>query len=240
MHRFYAPDLPHEGALVSLPDDEARQLTQVLRLALGDEVSVFDGRGREHTARVEIAARHRAELRVGAAVSPAAEPAVQVTLAAALLKADKYDEVVRDATMLGVRVVQPLVTAHTDVPAARTGQRARVERWRRVALSSAKQCGRAVIPEIREPVRLTAALETSPTPLLMLAEPSAGIAESRLPVAPPAATLLVGPEGGWSTEELETARHAGALFIQFGRRTLRADAAPIVALAIVMYEWKAL
>ena len=65
MHRFYVPDLPHEGALVALSDEEARHLTQVLRLALGDDVRVFDGHGREHLARVEVAARQRAEVRVG-------------------------------------------------------------------------------------------------------------------------------------------------------------------------------
>ena len=119
MHRFYVPDLPHEGALVALSDEEARHLTQVLRLALGDEVRVFDGRGREHEARVEVAARQRAEVRVGAQAAAAPEVGVRLTLAAALLKGDKFDDVVRDAAMLGVHVVCPLVTARTEVPAAR-------------------------------------------------------------------------------------------------------------------------
>ncbi len=240
MHRFYAPALSHEGALTTLPDDEARHLTQVLRLALGDDVRVFDGRGREHLARVEIAARGRAELRIGAAVATAPEPRVAVTLAAALLKGDKYDEVVRDATMLGVGVIQPMVTARTEVPAVWMAHRARAARWHRVALSSTKQCGRAVLPDVRDPLPFSAVLAASPAPLLMLAEPSAALAESRLPSRPAAATLLVGPEGGWSADEIAAAREARALFIRFGTRTLRADAVPIVALAIALYEWDAL
>ena len=154
MHRFYVPDLPHEGALVALSDEEARHLTQVLRLALGDDVRVFDGHGREHLARVEVAARQRAEVRVGPQAAPAPELPLRLTLAAALLKGDKFDDVVRDAAMLGVHVVCPLVTARTEVPAARAGKVSRVERWKRVALNSAKQCGRAVVPEVDEPQAL--------------------------------------------------------------------------------------
>ncbi len=154
MHRFYVPDLPHEGALVALSDEEARHLTQVLRLALGDDVRVFDGHGREHLARVEVAARQRAEVRVGPQAAAAPELPLRLTLAASLLKGDKFDDVVRDAAMLGVHVVCPLVTARTEVPAARAGKVSRVERWKRVALNSAKQCGRAVVPEVDEPQAL--------------------------------------------------------------------------------------
>ena len=240
MHRFYVPDLPDEGALIALPPDEARHLTQVLRLELGDEVRLFDGRGREHAARVEIAAKHRAELRVGAAAAAAPESDVRITLAAALLKGDKFDDVVRDAVMLGAAAIQPLITAHTEVPAARAGQVRRVDRWRRVALSSAKQAGRAVLPVVEEPRSFTDALESLPRPLLLLAEPSAGVLDRRIPGTPAEASVLVGPEGGWSAAELDTARAAGAIVVQLGGRTWRADAAPLVALAILMYEWDAL
>jgi 16S rRNA (uracil1498-N3)-methyltransferase len=173
MHRFYVPDLPHEGALVALSDEEARHLTQVLRLELGDQVRVFDGRGREHEARVEVTARQRAEVRVGAPAAAAPEVPVRLTLAAALLKGDNFDDVVRDAAMLGVHVVFPLVTARTEVPAARAGKVSRVERWRRVALNSVKQCGRAVVPEIDEPQALAEALTRLPRPAASrITEPS--------------------------------------------------------------------
>lgn len=241
MHRFYVPDLPHEGALVALSDDEARHLTQVLRLSLGDDVRAFDGRGREHLARVEVAARSRAEIRVGPPAAAAPEPGVRVTLAAALLKGDKFDDVVRDAAMMGVWVIQPLVTARTEVPAARTGKGSRVERWRRVALSSVKQCGGAVMPEILEPVPLDNALPALPRPMIVLAEPSAPAARGSLPVATPdAATLIIGPEGGWAPAEVEVLYAASASFLQLGGRTLRADAAPLVALSVVLSAWQAL
>ncbi len=240
MHRFHAPDLAPPGDLVELPDDEARHLVQVLRLQPGDEVRVFDGRGREHIARVEHAARGRASLRVGPAVPAAPEAAVQVTLAAALIKGDRFDDVVRDATMLGAAAIQPIVTARTEIAARRGDPDRRVERWRRIAVSSAKQCGRAVVPSIAPPKPFADALRDLPRPLLLAVEPAAASGGGIPDGAPQAASLLIGPEGGWAPEELETARAAGACPISFGRRTLRADAAPLVALTVIMHKWGSL
>jgi 16S rRNA (uracil1498-N3)-methyltransferase len=240
MHRFYLPELPHEGALVALSDEEARHLTQVLRLALGDEIHVFDGHGREHAARVEVAKKQRAEVRIGRAAPAAPEPGVRITLASAILKGDKFDDVVRDATMAGAHAIQPLVTARTEVPAARAGSTARVDRWRRVALSSTKQCGRAVLPAILEPRTLSDAVRTLPPPLIVLAEPSTDTAAGALPPPPIVASVLVGPEGGWAPAEIDLLQREHATFVRLGGRTLRADAAPLVALSVLLYAWKAL
>jgi len=240
MHRFHAPDLPPTGELVELPEDEARHLVQVLRLGPGDDVRVFDGHGREHEARVEHVARGRASLRVGPAVPAAPEAAVAVTLAAALIKGDRFDDVVRDATMLGVAAIRPIVTARTEIAARRGDPDRRVERWRRIAISSAKQCGRAVVPDILSPASFADALRDLPRPLLLAVEPSAADG-GRIPDGvPQAASLLIGPEGGWAPEELDAARAAGACPVSFGRRTLRADAAPLVALTVLMHHWGAL
>lgn len=239
VHRFHAPDLPDEGALLALPDEEARHLAQVLRLTIGDAVRVFDGRGREHDARVENAGRRRVEVRVGPPAAPAPEARTRVTLAAALLKGDKFDDVVRDGAMLGAAVIQPLVTAHTDVPAARAGSTARLDRWRRVALSSTKQCGRAVIADVAAPVSLREGLRQLPQPWVVLAEPAAGEAGT-LPARPREATVFVGPEGGWAIDEIIAFRDGGAHVLRLGGRTLRADAAPLVALSVLLYAWDAL
>jgi 16S rRNA (uracil1498-N3)-methyltransferase len=237
MHRFYAPELPAIGELVDLPDDEGRHLVQVLRLAEGDDVRVFDGKGREHAARVERAGRGRASLRLGGPASAAPEAPVQVTLAAALLKGDRFDDVVRDATMLGAAAIQPIVTARTEIAARRGDPDRRVERWRRIAISSAKQCGRAVVPAVAAPLPFAGALRDLPRPLLLAVEPAAASGGGMPDGAPPAASLLVGPEGGWAPEEIDAARAAGARQVSFGRRTLRADAAPLVTLTVLLHEW---
>ena len=132
MHRFFVPGADRADVVVGLPDDEARHLTQVLRLGPGDAVRVFDGHGHEHTAVVADAGRAGVRVRTGCAVPAPPEPGVRVTLGAALLKGRKVDAVVRDATMLGVHAIQPLVTLRTEVPARRFGAAA-AERWTRIA-----------------------------------------------------------------------------------------------------------
>ena len=103
MHRFFAPALDPGDETVALPREEAEHLTRVLRLGVGDTVAVFDGRGHEFLARVaSAAAPRRARAARCRASSRRAEPAVAITLAQAVLKGDKMDDVVRDAVMLGV------------------------------------------------------------------------------------------------------------------------------------------
>jgi 16S rRNA (uracil1498-N3)-methyltransferase len=173
-------------------------------------------------------------------VPAAAEPGVAITLAAALLKGDKFDDVIRDAAMMGVAAIQPLVTDRTEVPAARAGSVARVERWQRVALSAAKQSGRARLPEVAEPHTLASALDRLPHPLVALAEPSLAADPGLLSKEPPrAATVLVGPEGGWAPAEQHQMEAAGAVFLRLGTRTLRADAVPLVALSVLLWHWDA-
>jgi 16S rRNA (uracil1498-N3)-methyltransferase len=239
VHRFYAPEIGPAGSAAPLPPDEAQHLIRVLRLSIGDTVRVFDGRGREHFATVEALTKSDAIVRLGEPAAPAPEGRVALTLAMALLKADKFDEVVRDATMLGVSRIQPITTTRTEVPAARTS---RVGRWRRIAVSSSKQCGRAVVPPIDDPVTFSEFLgEPVAERLLMFAEPGvSGVITTRdlgSEPAPPNAALLVGPEGGWADAEHRLALESNATLVTLGPRTLRAEAVPLVALAIVQHIW---
>jgi 16S rRNA (uracil1498-N3)-methyltransferase len=239
VHRFYAPAIGPAGSAAPLPPEEAQHLIRVLRLSIGETVRVFDGRGREHVATVEALTKSDAIVRIGEAATPARESPVIITLAVALLKADKFDEVVRDATMLGVSAIQPIATTRTDIPFSRT---ARVDRWRRIAVSSAKQCGRAVVPPIEPPITFTEFIgEPVAERLLMLAEPglegAISIRELAAEPAPASAALLVGPEGGWAEAEHRLAFGCNATLVTLGHRTLRADAAPLVALSVLQHVW---
>ena len=242
--RFFAPDARTPGDLVRLSDEEADH-TRVLRLEAGDLVRIFNGRGDEFESVVEAAARDGVQLRVGLPSDPAPEPRLAVTLAQAVLKGDKMDDVVRDAVMIGVTTIQPIVTARTEIGAAALEKGRRRERWERVAVSSAKQCGRAVVPPVREPISfesLTLTLQASwvTGPALLLVEPGAAtnaVTLGELDVEPPkTATVVVGPEGGWTTDEIEEAS-AVCRLITLGGRTLRADAMGLVALAALYARW---
>jgi len=148
---------------------------------------------------------------------------------------------VRDAVMMGVAAIQPLLTARTDVPAAAFSRGRRLERWHRIAVASAKQCGRAFVPPVLAPCSLAECLDGAPPGVrLMLVEPAA--APRGASSWPPAgasglAMVLVGPEGGWADEEVTLALSAECLPVSLGLRTLRADAAPLVALSVLQCVW---
>jgi 16S rRNA (uracil1498-N3)-methyltransferase len=237
--RFLAESIDAAAGTARLTGDEARHLSQVLRLGVGDEVAVFDGSGREFRARVERAGRDGADLQLLEEFPAAPEPSVRLTLAQAALKGEKMDDVVRDATMMGVAAIEPLVTGHT---AAHMKAGRAPERWRRIAIASAKQCRRAVVPAIGEGSAFLDWLPRDRAAMrLLLVEPSAAVEGHPVSTLgstrPASASLNVGPEGGWSVGEIEAAVRSGCVPITLGRRTLRADAVPIVAIGLLQFIW---
>jgi 16S rRNA (uracil1498-N3)-methyltransferase len=245
VHRFFAPSLDPGDETVALPRDEAEHLTRVLRLGVGDSVSVFDGRGHEYVARVSTIARGatgEVRLQVLSRVEPPPEPVVAMTLVQAVLKGDKMDDVVRDAVMMGVAAIQPMVTTRAETTVAAL-MRGRVERWRRIAISSVKQSRRAVVPEVRVPLTFENVLgEPAGALRLMFVEPGAdgdreAVSALQRQPAPSDAAVFVGPEGGWTDQEIAAARTAGVRLVSLGRRTLRADAMAIAAVSVLQFLW---
>ena len=242
VHRFYAPDAVRSGQVVDLPRGEAHQLVHVLRIGSGAAVRVFDGRGREFAARVDTAGRTAVTIRTLEPLKPPPEPGVRLTLALALLKGRATDTVIRDATMLGAAVIQPLTTAHSRSAPEAAG--AAVERWRSIAVSSAKQCGRAVVPAVEPiaPIAAFAAGGGAAALRILLVEPAVRKPHASIRVlagraAPADATIAVGPEGGWTDAEVDAAAAAGFELLTLGARTLRADAAPAAAIAVLQHVW---
>lgn len=242
--RFFAPDAAGAATFIALPEDEARHATRVMRLGDGDEVAVFDGLGHEWRARIAHATKSQVRVERIQRIDPARESRVAVTLFQAVLKGDHMDAVVRDAVMVGVTSIVPVVTARTIARAgAASAARAR-ERWQRVALASVKQCRRAVLPPVALPAPLGEALGASAPRAnhlaVVLAEPAAGV-EGISPATVPdveSAALVVGPEGGWSPEELSDLSARGFRAMTLGAITLRADAAALVAISMLRAVWK--
>lgn len=229
-----------------MPLDEAEHATRVLRIGVGAGVRVFDGIGREFLATVSGVGRAGVTVMVdGACPPPSPEAAVAITLCQAVLKGDKMDAVVRDAVMMGVTALQPLVSARAETSLAALERGHRRERWQRVAVASAKQCGRAVVPPVHVPCAVEALTAlTAGRECLICAEPSvvdASDATAIHTILPPSGevVLVVGPEGGWAPEDV-AAWPAHAHRIRVGARTLRADVAALVTLSALLSHWKQL
>src|ERR1041385_3913030 len=202
--RFYAPPSAFTQNTVTLADDEARHLRDVLRLKPGDEVYVFDGHGHEFLTTVSNIKRDVAELRINAEVDPAKpESQLQLNLGVALLKGDKFDLVLQKATELGVIKLSPLITRHADIHLRDASDATkRVTRWQRIAIEAAKQSGRAFVPVITQPVAFEE-VEMEGTGVMFSergGESFASLGKTN------SITALVGSEGGWADEEIDTAR----------------------------------
>lgn len=233
--RFFAPPSAFNFSkqTVTLTADEARHLREVLRLKPGDVVSVFDGEGKEFRGVVAQARRESAELELQDEIEPARpESPLQITLAVALLKGEKFDLVVQKATELGVSSFVPLITRHADIKLRDEADAAkRVARWQRIALEAAKQSGRAVVPHVRSPTTFQAVLKN---PCLLFSEKEG---QGLKQIDTDEVTAIIGSEGGWSDEELDQARAAGVQIVTLGGRVLRAETAAITAAALLQHRF---
>jgi 16S rRNA (uracil1498-N3)-methyltransferase len=245
MRRFYAAPNQFTQNSIKLSLEESKHLRDVLRLREGDEVSVFDGEGKEYSCRIEKPGRGKdpAELTVtGGSEPPAPESKLDLTLAIALLKGEKFELAIQKATELGVNKIIPLQTLRSDVKIKKPREAAKkeeaakkIERWRRVALEAVKQCGRARIPEITAPMEFSEFIKGDRAFTLFFSE-RGGQSLSGLDV-PKAGmdkvTGVVGPEGGWDASEIALAETAQIPIITLGGRILRAETAAIVVTALL-------
>lgn len=242
--RFYAPPdaFSSDHKSVTLAADEARHLRDVLRLKAGDEVYIFDGLGREFQCSISDCGRDTAQLNIISEAEPfRPESPLQLTLAVALLKGEKFDLVTQKATELGVRRIVPIITKYADIQLRdghETGKR--VQRWRRITLEAAKQSGRARVTEVTAPVPFDALINAAEVPnqqKLMFSErggqPFSGVTNKTLD----SIIAAVGSEGGWSDEEISLAREHGWTIVTLSGRTLRAETAAITAAVLLQHAF---
>ena len=217
-----------EGAALSLDGAQANYLANVMRMAAGDELLVFDGRSGEWLARIEESGRKRVALSIVTPTRPQ-EAVPDLWLAFAPIKKGRVDWLVEKAVELGISRLVPVITARTIV------DRLNLERMRSHIVEAAEQCGRTALAVIDEPVKLDAFLrQRDTTRTLYFADETGGDAAAAAFGAGPA-TILVGPEGGFTSEEAAAIR-AGVHTrgISLGPRILRAETATLAAVAAWM------
>jgi 16S rRNA (uracil1498-N3)-methyltransferase len=250
--RFYAApnSFAGNGQSVRLAAEEARHLRDVLRLQPGAEVYVFDGAGKEFHCAIKESTREFAELEILAGVQPARpESPLDLTLAVALLKGEKFDLVVQKATELGVTRLLPIITERADVRVRdETDAHKRVARWQRIALEAAKQSGRARVPEVGAPLALDQlrnfpVLEhegtlTAVNYLMFSERDGQSLSQVNRILSDrrdEKMVALVGPEGGWTDNEIRFARDASWHIVTLGGRTLRAETAAVTVVALLQH-----
>jgi len=242
MARFHLPRACW-GPEAALTGDEARHLAQVLRLREGQRVTVFDGEGAYASAEIARVAKQRVDLRLGEICQSAALRPV-VTLAQAVPKGKTMDWIVQKSVELGVAAIHPLITHHTVVQVGEDDASKKQEKWQRVALEACKQCGQNFLPVVAEPRDfaswIAGAEEMAGVKLIASLAPGARPFREvlrGLPGVPDAVTLLIGPEGDFTTEETSAALAAGFVPVTLGEIVLRVETASLFGMSALRYEY---
>lgn len=237
--RFYCPPPLLDSTRFELPRVAGHHAHRVLRLRMNDPVQVFDGSGNAFDAKIfEINAK-RVVLHELQACMAEAESPLRITLAQAMSSSEKMDWVVQKATELGVAEIQPVQTQRSM--ARLTSERAgkRIAHWRSVAVAACEQCGRNALPLIHVPQEFSAWLAETRgiTCAKYILQPDGSAALHRQ--APPHGNviLLVGPEGGFSEDEIKIAHLAGFIPVRLGKRVLRTETAAMAGIVALQTLW---
>lgn len=226
-------ELPlHAGAELSLPEDVANHLLRVLRLREGDPCVLFNGDGCDYPAELLQAGKRNASVRIGAAQPVDNESPLAITLLQGVARGEKMDLILQKATELGVAAIVPVWAERTEVKldAARVDKR--VAHWRSVVISACEQSGRARVPQLSAPLALAdAARAAADSPCRLILDPQGEQRLRSLAIGGAAATIAIGPEGGWSPRDRATLEATGFVGLRLGPRILRTETAGLAAIA---------
>ncbi len=239
--RFFIPKGCVRGNNIYIDGDEAHHILDVMRLKALDKVVTFDGTGKEYVGFIKEAGKKSLVVEVVETRQPLAKGLSKISLIQAIPKKGKMDYIVEKATELGVYSLVPVFSKRTVPDWGESKMRANTERWRRIVMEAAKQCGRRDIPEVTQifdfksvlkrygdhDLALIAALSDGS---IALKDAIAGFKGGTIAVA-------VGPEGDFTPDEIKAAREARFKLISLGSRVLKSDTAGLALLAILKYEF---
>ncbi len=238
MPRFYCPAPFAIGAPVALPDHIAHHI-HVLRLAIGEAITLFNGEGGEYTATLTSIDRKRASVEITAFSPREAELPYALTLAQALPEGTKMDWIIEKAVELGATTIQPLAAQRCVVRLSAERATKKMTHWQGIIAAAAEQCGRNRLPHLAEPADFQPWSVRQDLPQRILLSPRApqSLSEWARCHPPQAVTLLIGPEGGFTEQEENVATANGALPLSMGPRVLRTETAGLAALAALNAIW---
>lgn len=244
MHRFYVPDIDATDRSITLEGPVARQLKTVLRVEASEHVRLFDGSGAEWEVEVEHVGKTSIETTLISAVKSVPEPSVGVTMLLGLARPERIELAIQKCTELGAVRFIPVTSERVQGGNTGTPSPKRLERWQRIVVEAAEQSGRAIVPDVEQPMPVMEAVRSliADQPLLCMWEEIANESESlssslkAISRANSALAALIGPPGGFSERETTEIREAGARLVTLGSRVLRSETAAIAVMSAILYE----
>ena len=237
MPRFFVDQQPQDGVL-TLTGENAHHAGRVLRLRVGEGVTLCDGAGMDFDCTVEAVEKEAVTCRVVSCHAADTEPKQSITLFMALPKGDKMEFIVQKAVELGVSRIVPYLSKNCVSRPDKTEKK--VERWRKIAAEAAKQCGRGRLPEVAAVVpvaqAIAQAVESETALFFYENERRTGLRDALAGGVRDTVSLMVGPEGGFDPEEIRTATEAAIKPITLGKRILRTETAGLAILSVLMFQ----
>lgn len=238
MPRFFLPQPLAIGGLVSLPDSITHHI-HVLRMAIGDMVTLFNGEGGEYTATLASIEKRRAVAEVKTFSPRESELPYAITLAQGLPEGSKMDWIMEKAVELGATTIQPLAAQRSVVRLSAERAEKKLQHWRGIIEAAAEQCGRNRLPHVCEPVQFGDWIGRQDLHRRILLTPRAeqSLSDWARHHPPQAVTVMIGPEGGFTEQEESAAANHGVLLLSIGKRVLRTETAGLAALAGINAVW---
>lgn len=235
--RFYSPEHLKVGSTIKLSDNAATHATRVMRLNVGDTLTLFDGSGADFECQLVSVQKSATLATVLSAKTLSNESPLNITLLLGLSAGDRMDIGIQKAVELGVNRIIPIKTERSVVKLDEDKAKKRVEHWQNVVIAACEQSGRALLPLVDTPVTLSQFLATPAQALRITLDPLAKQKLADLTKPSGEIQLLVGAEGGLSPSEIALASQHAFIGVQLGKRILRTETAPLAAVAAMQTLW---
>lgn len=239
MPKFFVSKENINDHIITLEGDNAKHIGNVLRAKIGDKITVCDGEGRDYECEIEEITKGSVAAKITDIFSNNNEPSIKITLYQGLPKADKMELVIQKCIEIGIDRIVPIKTEHTVVKLEGKEEK-KLQRWNKIAEAAAKQCGRGKIPRVcgimsfKDAVIEAAGLDSAIIPYEK--ERDNSLKSFAKEFRGESIGIFIGPEGGFSEEEISFAKERGISSVTLGRRILRTETAGLVASVILLYE----
>ncbi len=228
--RIYEPQPLSPGAVVTLGDDGANHVGRVLRMQAGQELVLFNGQGGQYPATICEVGKKQVTVQLGNLDPVDVESPLGIHLGQVISRGDKMEFTIQKSVELGVNVITPLFSERCGVKLSGERLDKKLEQWQKIAISACEQCGRNRVPEIRPAMELATWLGEPTEELKLNLHPRAPYSINTLPEPRHGIRLLIGPEGGLSSDEIAQARAQGFADMLLGPRVLRTETAGLTAI----------
>ena len=242
MRRFFVENIVPTGGFLSITGKEARHIRNVLRMKKGEMLILMDREGQSFEATIREVHYKEVKVKITKTIPPLPSSPVKISLAQALIKSHPMEYLIQKVTELGIHSIHPFYSERTVIQLKSAHLKNKMDRWMEIMKSACKQCGRVTLPDLNTPLLFEEMIKDAPdtkTLKILLWEDEDKVDLKRLLTSmssAPHVFVIVGPEGGFTLNEINLAKDAGFHIVSLGNRILRAETAAVSLLSIIQYE----